>query len=681
MPAAGAAWADAPGPLETIKAGGYGIYSVSAATAANGDVYVVYADHASPSASSATVRLVRRPFAGGRSAADPGFVTTTLGSGSGSGTQVPAVVALPGGGVLAAWADTTGLRVQAFGATGQPAGSQLVTGVVPLDVELAVDGTGRAYIAWMDDGTPSQISQHLNIRSPSGVISGPMTLGTDQLPLSPIEIAVRPSGGGVAAWPVVLGPQSSQLRARTFSTSGPTGAVVDVYHSTVGDSLRPTVAVDSTRAVVAWAQTVTPAGGDPRDAVFASLVGADGSFIAPQQVSSSALGATGVPQAAVNTSGALLVAYDQDALDGTTPVLSRRFPAGSNVVAGSDRLGYTGVRHLVQFGVPGSGSLRVVTTSTAPDGQAQIQDASADPFGVSPTTLASFGTGRTIFSTAATGDSAGDTYVAVVVDNGSTRDVMLATDDAAYPAVDTMTVPTNGVAGTPVTVSGAASDAVGPTTLSWTFGDGTGAQAGAGTQHTFAAPGLYAVTVAATDAASHEQTSVRYITVMPAPVTSPGTPTPGVTAAPSGGGGGATGGGNAGGGASGPASGTTDATGSKAPSSSVPPVGEFKVSMLARRHKVIGLLALGVLRGARVTVLCRSGCGSAGARLGSATATGKAKRPRIKARLRTGAVLEVRVSLAGRVTRYARFRILARSPYAARVAAGCLDGRGRVVTC
>jgi hypothetical protein len=107
----------------------------------------------------------------------------------------------------------------------------------------------------------------------------------------------------------------------------------------------------------------------------------------------------------------------------------------------------------------------------------------------------------------------------------------------------------------------------------------------------------------------------------------------------------------------------------------------FKVAMVARGTKVIGLVGVGLPPGARIVVLCRKGCGRAGATLGSARATKKGERPRVTRRLKAGAVIEVRVSVDGKQGRYARFVILKRSPFSRRIGDGCLSAAAKAVTC
>jgi PKD repeat protein len=669
------------GLLETIASGRDWLNHASIATAANGDVYVAYADRPAD-ASTYTVKLVRRPVAGSRSAADPGFVTTVLGTSTSSDSDDPKVAALPGGGVLALWYDSGGLKIEAFTAAGKPTSPQVVASLPPLDAELVVDGAGRGYVAWMEDGTPSQISQHLRIRSASGTLGAPMTLGTDSLPLDGIAIAASASGEGIAAWLTVLGPQSIELRARTFNASGPTNSVVDVVHGTdVSEVLAPAVATDvtGTRSVVTWNQLVTPtAGADPRAAVFASLIGSGGGFIAPQRVSSTTFGATGAPKAASAGNGEIIVGYDQvtDTASGTSSVLFNRFTPSSNTVGGLNTVYLPSNSRLLQLlGAPGSSTVKAITQSWT-TGQTLPAVAQLNEYSAWSTAISPLGTDQANTIEGASTDQAGNTFAVILRSDGA---IVLGSSDAVAPTIDSVTVPTDGVAGTPVSVSATASDVVGPTTTSWTFGDGSAEQEGTSVQHVYAKAGLYALTTYAIDGSGQRTSVIHYVTIAPAPAPDPpaGTSSGTETGSPGGGGGVTPAVGGAGNSSSG-----TGADKGGGPSLRVPSaVPGFKVAMLVRRRQVIGVLGVGVPRGGRMTVLCRSDCGRSGARLGSAEATRKVKRPRIVTRLRPGAVLEVRVTLKGRLGRYARFRVLARSPYAARITDGCLDARDRPTGC
>ena len=90
--------------------------------------------------------------------------------------------------------------------------------------------------------------------------------------------------------------------------------------------------------------------------------------------------------------------------------------------------------------------------------------------------------------------------------------VKLAIYDATPPELQNVSVPAGATAGQPVNMSASSRDALSATTIRWDFGDGTGAT-GAGTSHSYAAPGSYTVTSRATDAAGNSDSNTRTVSV------------------------------------------------------------------------------------------------------------------------------------------------------------------------
>jgi hypothetical protein len=100
---------------------------------------------------------------------------------------------------------------------------------------------------------------------------------------------------------------------------------------------------------------------------------------------------------------------------------------------------------------------------------------------------------------------------------GGASSIQFAAFDPVPPVLVAAAVPASATAGTPVTMSAAATDRTAAPALRFDFGDGSGAD-GADVQHTYGAAGTYAVTVTATDAAGHRTSVTRTISVAPAPV-------------------------------------------------------------------------------------------------------------------------------------------------------------------
>ena len=90
--------------------------------------------------------------------------------------------------------------------------------------------------------------------------------------------------------------------------------------------------------------------------------------------------------------------------------------------------------------------------------------------------------------------------------------VKLAIYDTTPPELQAVSVPAGATAGQPVTMSASSRDALSATTIRWDFGDGTGAN-GAGTSHSYAAPGRYTVTSRATDGGGNSASATRIVSV------------------------------------------------------------------------------------------------------------------------------------------------------------------------
>jgi hypothetical protein len=89
--------------------------------------------------------------------------------------------------------------------------------------------------------------------------------------------------------------------------------------------------------------------------------------------------------------------------------------------------------------------------------------------------------------------------------------------DTTPPTLDRVDAPADAVVGQPAAFSASASDALSGVTVSWDFGDGSGAD-GTSVSHTFGSPGAATVTVTAVDGAGNSTQQTRVVAVAPAPV-------------------------------------------------------------------------------------------------------------------------------------------------------------------
>ena len=98
--------------------------------------------------------------------------------------------------------------------------------------------------------------------------------------------------------------------------------------------------------------------------------------------------------------------------------------------------------------------------------------------------------------------------------------VASAAYDAVAPAFASLAAPASGQAGTPLAFSASGTDAWGPLTVNWDFGDGQQAEGG-DVSHAYGAAGTYSVVARLTDGAGNAATDTRTVTVTQAPLPPP----------------------------------------------------------------------------------------------------------------------------------------------------------------
>jgi hypothetical protein len=95
----------------------------------------------------------------------------------------------------------------------------------------------------------------------------------------------------------------------------------------------------------------------------------------------------------------------------------------------------------------------------------------------------------------------------------SSERVFVSTRDATAPAIAAVSVPAQVGVQTPVAMTATAVDSQSVATVSWDFGDGSQADGNA-VSHAYGAPGVYLVTVTATDASGNSASQARAIAVV-----------------------------------------------------------------------------------------------------------------------------------------------------------------------
>jgi len=408
---------------------------------------------------STAMRAAYRPAGGAWESAAP-----IPASGSGSD---PRVALDDGGNAVAVW--ETGVNVQSayrpaagpWGADGQVS----PTGDVALDPDVAISPTGRAWVVWRHDLSPSNPVITVEATSRQGaavwsttatVLSRPPATSAVPVDIDEPQVVWNRTGDRLAVWVNATNPlpilQSGWGSAGDFGI--PWGPYIN--NGSASDGVRsveaPQVAIDDQgRAVATW-RSVNGSGQFRVQGSATNLL--NGSWSTPLTLTGGETGVPAEPSVAVSPAGDATIVWRD--LDATTHAVSH--PAGG------------------AFGA----SETIATTS--------------------------FGNPRV------TMDADGDAIAAWADQATGPLRVVVAVDDDTPPvlAVD---APSGAARGAPVSLSASATDAWSePVALSWDFGDGASATGGA-VSHAYEGTGSFTATVTATDAAGNTATAQRSIVV------------------------------------------------------------------------------------------------------------------------------------------------------------------------
>jgi hypothetical protein len=417
---------------------------------------------------------------------------------------------------------------------------------------------GDALLAWVDasGSTVNSSVVKVSLRSAGGSFGPSQTISSPGGPQAPIALAMDPSGDAVAVWNRYDG-SSDVIEAATRNAGGSFSAPgAAIPGATSGALYYPSVAMDAHGdAVATWDENVggqieveasfRPAGGsfgtahvisgtgasvpvvamDPQgDAVAlwprssggqtkfeAAVRPAGGSFPSTGTVVSGA-GAQGYPQIAMDGQGNTIASWIRAPGTGTVVETSFRpaggsFPATGTAVSqanvSSDSLAVDsgGNAYLVwgRYDNSGSPSLSKIEASYRPSGGSFA----------TPVVLKSVdtSTGESEEYPQVAADGAGNA-VAIWTDfKQSTESVLAAGFDGAGPQLRSLSVPTAGIAGQPMSFSVSPVDVWSPVaSTTWSFGDGT-VGTGSSVSHTYSRPGSYTVSVTSTDSLGNASTS------------------------------------------------------------------------------------------------------------------------------------------------------------------------------
>jgi hypothetical protein len=491
--------------------------------------------------------------------ADPGWVSQ--GNLSNPLTEVASgpTGALDGaGGATVGWVDSAGSvfdllasRRPAGGAWGTP--SQL-SGLVDttfgggrrLGPQIVDDGHGDAAAVWAQVVPPSQSAIEVSVRTPTGIWGPPEVISPTTGQADDAVIAINGAGTALVAW-----SQDGVIDARTRAPSASWSPV-----AVLGAGARPAVAIDDGGDLVTVWETTDP--NTQTASMLASTKRSDGDWGLAQLVASysgnNAFFAD-PPRVALDRDGDATAVWDlfEGLLQTSTRPLGGSWSAPVTLAQHADfaDVAYDGSGNATAMWTTGyAGSLETrwrprggpwspttVTVGEPPFGPSERRPALAvnsagqavaawgrepDPRGHA--LFAALSDGHGAWSPATQLSDDGDDVAAAIDDSGDALVVWSASGtikasayDQTGPKLQPLTIPSVGVAGSPVHVSVTPLDTWSRVTSTvWDFGDGAGGS-GSTLTHTFAAAGHHVIRVTASDALGNVTSSAASIDVANAP--------------------------------------------------------------------------------------------------------------------------------------------------------------------
>ena len=408
------------------------------------------------------------------------------------------------GNAIAVWPAIGGVIRASFrpagGAFGAPV--DVSTGTNNFDPHLAMSANGTAVIAWIDDTTVRLAS-----RSPGGSFGAGQALGsTGGNGLATPQVAVNDAGAAAVVWSQDPGDANLQIKARVRAAGG--SFTAEQQLSVAGQTAEfPDVEMDAAgRATAIW----TRESGVGTDAIVQSRATVAGSTtFQPVDELSDPGAAASFPQVALDAQNtAVAVWVRNQVVESATRASGGSFSApvlvsGPGASAAIPRVAMDAGGNAIAIWAQAIGSDTMVQASRRPQGGSF---GSVDP--ISSGGDASFP--KAVF------DNEGKIVAAWSQERAdATQVAQVAAFDAAPPTLAAVSVPSAGTAGQGVGMAAAATDRWSGASLSWTFGDGTGATGGAVT-HAFGSAGAFNVTVTATDGVGNATSATRPIAITPA---------------------------------------------------------------------------------------------------------------------------------------------------------------------
>ena len=314
-----------------------------------------------------------------------------------------------------------------------------------------VDANGDTAVMWTRSNGTNDIAQ-ARVRPAGGPFAGVVNLSATGQDATDPEVAIDPAGRATALWLRSNGTHTV-AQSRFLTAAGGLDGGVDDVSDTGENASFPSVALDPNNdAVAVWTGAkLTKAASRASRATFG-----------PPQTISSPGDDNALPKVAVDSTGHAISVWSQGLVRLQS---SRRPPTGT------------------------FGGVEDVTQETATDA----------PRDVAPSI---------------TIDDEGNAVVGYTFFRPApdSRIARIAAYDAAPPTLTSVSVPGSGATGQPAAMSASATDRWSGANISWSFGDGATASEPS-VAHTYGVPGVYTVTVTATDGAGNATSTARVIQV------------------------------------------------------------------------------------------------------------------------------------------------------------------------
>jgi len=279
----------------------------------------------------------------------------------------PDVAGLPGGGWVAVWrsneqdGSSAGVYAQRFGADGAPSGAETRVAEANIGGQYqpavaAIEGgalQGGHVVVWYDDQSAAEGYVRARLFGPDGAaataeIAVPTALYSTQ---SEPDVSGFANGGFVVVWQAYTQATSSlDIVAQRFSAAGaPVGGQTTINAGTANTQMEPQVATLAGGGYVVTWYDQNGADGSSYG-VFARVVNAAGTPVGGDiAVNSYTSGAQYEPAVAALTGGGFVIAWRDDALDGSSAgVFAQRFAANGATVGEQFRVNETTISNQYQ---------------------------------------------------------------------------------------------------------------------------------------------------------------------------------------------------------------------------------------------------------------------------------------------------------------------------------------------